>query len=340
MAVRGGAGRRRRRGGSRRLVRAPWRRATLEAVALVAAALIAAIALLGELARAVAGRGIWLHVVPFTGAVLGLGIAAALLLRAWLIARARLAGYASRAPVILALVVAALALLVSRRPAFRREMYELQALVGGSAEAERTSVAHQVWAAYRRTDTAQMLRVLERARVYEPTVREAAAAFGVDPEVLMGVGAAESAFYPRDSSDGGRGLFQITAPPAEAVAEARRRLHVRELDALNQRHNAFLAAATLRLYLDEMSGDLFLALLAYNIGPRNGGLRAAMQQYGARDFVTVQPYLQNLPRDYPIRVLAAALAYRLWRTDGRLPRYEEGDNAARIQQVGVPGLPS
>ena len=340
MAVRGGAGRRRRRGGSRRLVRAPWRRATLEAVALVAAALIAAIALLGELARAVAGRGIWLHVVPFTGAVLGLGIAAALLLRAWLIARVRLAGYASRAPVILALVVAALALLVSRRPAFRREMYELQALVGGSAEAERTSVAHQVWAAYRRTDTAQMLRVLERARVYEPTVREAAAAFGVDPEVLMGVGAAESAFYPRDSSDGGRGLFQITAPPAEAVAEARRRLHVRELDALNQRHNAFLAAATLRLYLDEMSGDLFLALLAYNIGPRNGGLRAAMQQYGARDFVTVQPYLQNLPRDYPIRVLAAALAYRLWRTDGRLPRYEEGDNAARIQQVGVPGLPS
>jgi len=340
MAVRGGAGRRRRRGGSRRLGRAPWRRVTLEAVALVAAALIAAIALLGELARAVAGRGIWLHVVPFTGAVLGLGIAAALLLRAWLIARVRLAGYASRAPAILALVVAALALLVSRRPAFRREMYELQALVGGTAEAERTSVAHQVWAAYRRTDTAQMLRVLERARVYEPTVREAAAAFGVDPEVLMGVGAAESAFYPRDSSDGGRGLFQITAPPAEAVAEARRRLHVQELDALNQRHNAFLAAATLRLYLDEMSGDLFLALLAYNIGPRNGGLRAAMQQYGARDFVTVQPYLQNLPRDYPIRVLAAALAYRLWRTDGRLPRYEEGDNAARIQQVGVPGLPS
>src|SRR5581483_5047676 len=50
----------------------------------------------------------------------------------------------------------------------------------------------------------------------EPTVHEAAAAFAVDPEVLMGVGAAESAFYPRDSPDGGRGLFQITAPPAAA----------------------------------------------------------------------------------------------------------------------------
>jgi hypothetical protein len=48
-----------------------------------------------------------------------------------------------------------------------------------------------------------------------------------------------------------------------------------------------------------MHGDLFLGLLAYNIGPRNGGLRAIMTQYGAHDFVTIQPYLQLLPRDYP-----------------------------------------
>ena len=87
-----------------------------------------------------------------------------------------------------------------------------------------------------------------------------------------------------------------------------------------------------------MHGDPFLALLAYNIGPRNGGLRAIMQQYGARDFVTIQPYLHTLPRDYPIRVLAGALAYRLWRTEGHLPRYEEGDNAVHIQSVGIPGL--
>src|SRR5439155_1066966 len=84
--------------------------------------------------------------------------------------------------------------------------------------------------------------------------------------------------------------------------------------------------------------DLFLGLLAYNIGPRNGGLRAIMEQYGARDFATIQPYLNTLPRDYPIRVLSAALAYRLWRTEGRLPRYEDGTNALHIQGVGVPGL--
>ena len=65
-----------------------------------------------------------------------------------------------------------------------------------------------------------------------------------------------------------------------------------------------------------------------------------MKQYGARDFVTIQPYLQNLPRDYPIRVLSAALGFRVWRTEGRLPRYEQGDNARRIQQIGIPGLGS
>jgi len=99
---------------------------------------------------------------------------------------------------------------------------------------------------------------------------------------------------------------------------------------------AFVAAATLRGYLDELDGDVFLALLAYNIGPRNGGLRAIMTQYGARDFVTIQPYLQHLPRDYPIRVLSAALAYRLWRSGGLLRRYEDGSNAQHIQNVGIP----
>jgi soluble lytic murein transglycosylase-like protein len=156
----------------------------------------------------------------------------------------------------------------------------------------------------------------------------------------MGVGAAESAFRPRRSADGGVGLFQITSPPAEATARVQLRLGAPRLDPRLNRHNIFLGAATLRVYLDQTGGDLFLGLLAYNIGPRNGGLRAIMNRYGARDFVTIQPYLKDLPRDYPIRVLSAALAYRLWRREGRLPPYEQGDNARRIQAVGIPGLDS
>ncbi len=314
-----------------------WVRTGIEATALLAAALVGVITLLGHLAEWFAGVG-WAHLLPFAGAVLGFGLASALVWRAWFVARRWLMRWFTLLPVILALGVAVGAGWFATRPQFAHEVTSLRTLVGGTAEAERVAIAHQVYAAYRRSDLGQLLRILERARVYEPTVHEAAAAFAVDPEVLMGVGAAESSFYPRDSHDGGRGLFQITAPPTLAVALARKRLGVAQLDPLNQRHNAFVAAATFSHYLTEMHGDLFLGLLAYNIGPRNGGLRSIMKQYGARDFVTIQPYLQHLPRDYPVRVLCAALAYRLWRSQGKLPHYEEGDNAQRIQGVGIPGL--
>jgi hypothetical protein len=107
---------------------------------------------------------------------------------------------------------------------------------------------------------------------------------------------------------------------------------------LDSRHNAYIAAATLKHYLAEMNNDLFLGLLAYNIGPKNGGLKFIMEQYGATDFVTMQPYLQQLPRDYPIRVLSYSLAFRLWHREGRLLAYQDGDNAVRIQRIGIPGL--
>ena len=310
----------------------------IEVAALLAAALIGVIALLGRITDWFAGAGLWAHMLPFAGAVLGFGIVTAVLLWAWLALRRWLMRRARVVPALLALATAGGAIWFATRPEFSHEMNSLHTLVGGSAEAERTAIAHQVYAAYRRSDLSGTLRILERARVYEQTVYEAAAAFAVDPEVLMGIGAAESSFYPRDSADGGRGLFQITAPPQAAVERVRSALKVDRLDPLNQRHNAFVAAATLSHYLGEMQSDLFLGLLAYNIGPRNGGLRSIMKQYGARDFVTIQPYLQHLPRDYPIRVLSAALAYRVWRTEGKLPRYEDGDNALRIQQVGIPGL--
>ncbi len=315
-----------------------WVRTGIEIGAVVAAALLAVVAVLGRVADRMVAAGPWTRLVAVAALVLGLGIATAAALRAWLALRRPLAASAAALPAALGLGIAAGAIWAAVQPGFRHDLARLRFWLGGSAEAQRTTLAHQVYAAYRRAAPTDLRVVLERARLYEPTVLEAAAAFGVDGEVLMGIGSAESAFDPRDSRDGGRGLFQITAPPDAAVAAARARLGADRLDLQNQRHNAFVAAATFRHYLEQMRGDLVLALVAYNIGPRNGGLRAIVEQYGARDFVTIQPYLQTAPRDYPIRVLAAALAYRLWRREGNLPRYEEGANALRIQSVGIPGL--
>jgi len=319
----------------------PWRWPAViatEILALAASALIGIIAVLGRSADWFAGTGLWSNLLPFAGMVLGVGIANAVLLRLWLGMRSWLVLKGVILPAILAVLVAVGAGWFAAHDEFGRDLGKLRTLVGGMQEAERTTIAHQVFAAYRRSDLAQMQRIIERAQIYLPTIHEAAKAFDVDPEVMVGIGATESSFYPRDSKDGGHGLFQITAPPKSAVGTVKKHLDIDTLDMLNQRHNTFVAAATLRLYLAEMRGDLFLGLLAYNIGPANGGLRSIMTQYGARDFVTIQPYLQNLPRDYPIRVLTAALAYRLWHTEGRLPRYEEGSNAMHIQSVGIPGL--
>ncbi len=310
----------------------------LESAALLGSVLVVAAAGLGRAAGRFAGVGLWANLVPFTAAAVAVGLGIAAALWGWFRIRSRLALRAPRIPVVVVLAVGAAAGWWVTQPGFHRDLTRLRTAIGGTVAAERMAISHQVFAAYRRSDRRALTRMLERARPYEPLVHEAAAAFGVDPEVLMGVGATESSFTPRDSPDGGRGLFQITAAPAAAVAEVGRRLGVARPEADDPRQNAWLAAATLQSYLAEMGGDLFLGLLAYNIGPRNGGLRSIMAQYGARDFVTIQPYLQHLPRDYPIRVLSAALAYRLWRSGAALPAYEDGDNAARIQRLGVPGL--
>lgn len=218
--------------------------------------------------------------------------------------------------------------------------HTLRLLLDDERATQMRVVRHQVYAAYRRMDLPGQRTILERSRVYDATVAEAAAAFGVSKELLMGMAATESSFHPRPSRDGGRGLFQITAVPEAAEVAAKQALDASRLDPVNQRHNAFLGAATLALYADQMNGDLLLTLLAYNIGPYNGGLRFILDEYGAQNFAQAQPYLQELPRDYPIRVLSAALAYRVWREEGGLPRYEEGDGetARRIQRIGIPGL--
>lgn len=324
-----------------RAVRFAWQPAlivSIEVAALTGAALIMIIAALGRTAERFAGTGLMSSLLPFAAMVLGLALATAIGLKGWRLARARLLTLKPYLPAVAACLLAAWAGWFASRDAFYHQLTNFRTLVGGPAEAERTTIAHQVFAAYRRADLYQYQLMWDRARTFIPHIQDAAKVYGIDEDVLVGVGATESSFRPRDSKDGGRGLFQITAPPKSALAEARQHLDTSAVDLRDHRHNTFVAAATLSHYLEEMKGDLFLGLLAYNIGPRNGGLLSIMTQYHARDFVTIQPYLQHLPRDYPVRVLTAALAYRLWRTEGKLPKYEEGNNASHIQKVGIPGL--
>ncbi|MBD9358192.1 transglycosylase SLT domain-containing protein [Methylomonas sp. EbA] len=315
-----------------------WWLIALEGVALVVAAVLATMFMLGYSASWLSGSGFFTSLLPFAFGVVVLMLASAALLLAWSRLRAWLHGRLDYLPAALAVGLAASSGWFVMHDGYIQVFTHFRTLVGGKQEAERVTLAHQVYAAYRRHGIGGLQKMMVRADAFNPAIEDAAKAFDVDVNLLQGIAATESSFMPRDSFDGGKGLFQITAVPKAITREAADELDVDELQVNDPKHNAFVAAATFKHYLQQMNGDLFLGLLAYNIGPRNGGLRFIMQQYGATDFVTMQPYLQTLPRDYPIRVLSYALAFKLYQKDGKLLAYEEGDNAMRIQQMGIPGL--
>jgi hypothetical protein len=311
---------------------------SLEVSGLVITLVSAIMVLLGYSAHRFSGTSFFTSLLPFAIGVLALIFAATGLLMGWWKLRKWLQGKSSLGAPILSIGFALVMGWLSMQDQFAQARGHFRTLVGGKQEAGRVTLAHQVYAAYRRYDSAQLQRLLDRAQEYNPAIKEAAEEFDLDPNLLQGIAATESSFLPRDSADGGHGLFQITQVPKVVMDEAGRHLSEHTLSVYNPRHNAFIAAATLKHYLAEMNDDLFLGLLAYNIGPANGGLRFIMQKYGVTDFITIQPYLQLLPRDYPIRVLSYSLAFRLWQKEGKLLAYEEGKNALRIQRIGIPGL--
>jgi hypothetical protein len=309
----------------------------LECLGLTISGVAGTIALVGYFANWFSGTDFLNSLLPFAGGILGLIVLGSFLLLVWKRLRRWLQG---RSPLLPPAIVLVLTLLVSSfipQGLFTRAYGSYRTLVGGKEEAGRVVLAHQVYAAYRRYDTGQLRKMISRAEQYAKAIEEAAAVYDIDIDLLKGLAAAESSYMPRKSKDGGHGLFQITRVPTAVIKDVDKIFPTGSREMADPRYNAFLGAATLRHYLTEMRNDLFLGLLAYNIGPANGGLRFIMQQYGVTDFTTIQPYLLRLPRDYPIRVLSYALAFRIDRKEGRLLAYEEGRNAMSIQALGIPG---
>lgn len=309
-----------------------------EILGLVITAISAIMALLGYSANRFSGTSFFGSLLPFAIGVLALILAATVFLIGWWKLRKWLQLRTEWLTPILAVVLALSMGWFVIHDQFALAYGNFRTLVGGKEEAGRVTISHQVYAAYRRYHSAQLQKMVNRASEYQHAIEDAAKAFDIDVNLLQGIAATESSFMPRESKDGGHGLFQITRVPKKVMSQALGKLETKTLSLENSRHNAFVAAATFKHYLAEMNDDLFLALLAYNIGPANGGLRFIMQQYGASDFTTIQPYLQTLPRDYPIRVLSYSLAFRLWQDEGKFPAYEEGNNAIHIQHIGIPGL--
>jgi Transglycosylase SLT domain len=311
----------------------------IETLALAAIAIYAIVVVLGNAGNWFSGTSVLGSLLPFAAGVMALILASIIFLLAWWKLRTYLKNHSVMMIPATAVSLVVLLGMLTGQDLLNQSLSQFRTLVGGKVEASRVTLNHQVFAAYRRYNSAGLSKMMQRAEPYNAAIAEAATEFDVDQNLLQGIAATESSFKPRDSSDGGHGLFQITAVPKAVLEEAKEHLETDQLSLYDHRHNAFIAAATFKHYLAEMNNDVFLGLLAYNIGPANGGLRFIMKKYGVTDFITIQPYLQLLPRDYPIRVLSYALAFRLWQKQGKLLAYEEGDNAMHIQRLGVPGLP-
>jgi hypothetical protein len=144
-------------------------RTALEVVAVLGLLVVLVILALGEAAPVATDAGKATGVVVVAIAVLGVGIAAAAILRGWLTLRLWLADHGLLLPVVI--VATAGSVTLATRPAFVESVERLRTWLGGPAEAQRQTIAHQVYAAYRRSDLGAALRILERARVYEPTTR-------------------------------------------------------------------------------------------------------------------------------------------------------------------------
>ncbi len=309
-----------------------------EGIGLIALCLIAIFVLLGNFANRFSGTDVLGSLLPFAAVILGFTLFTSAFLSVWKRLRKWLQNISPLFPSLLIVGLTVVIVCFVPQRHFTQAFGYYRTLVGGKEEAGRITLAHQVYAAYRRLGNGGLEKMIQRSQPFAEDIEDAAKSYNIDKDLLKGLAATESSYMPRKSGDGGHGLFQITQVPKHVVKRVNKQFKESDRELSNSRYNAFLGAATLSYYLKEMGDDLFLGLLAYNIGPANGGLRFIMEQYGATDFITIQPYLLELPRDYPIRVLSYSLAFRVHRKEGRILPYEEADNAISIQSLGIPGL--
>jgi soluble lytic murein transglycosylase-like protein len=103
---------------------------------------------------------------------------------------------------------------------------------------------------------------------YDPFIQQVASEFDLEPALIKAVALVESGFNPRAvSPKGAKGLMQLM--PATARSYGVKNVH-------DPYENLRAGANHLRTLLDEFSGDLTLALAAYNAGSgavrRHGGV--------------------------------------------------------------------
>jgi soluble lytic murein transglycosylase-like protein len=107
----------------------------------------------------------------------------------------------------------------------------------------------------------QDFRAVPAQEAYDNLIKEAAATYGLDVNLIRAVMRAESAFNPMVVSPAGaQGLMQIMPALAQELGVT---------DPFDPRQNIMAGARYLRQLLDAHKGNVKLTLASYNAGPGN-----------------------------------------------------------------------
>ncbi len=122
----------------------------------------------------------------------------------------------------------------------------------------------------------RLAELKKRIQKYEPLIRDAARQFGLSPDLIHAVILAESAYRPNAKSPkGAMGLMQLMPATAQRLGVD---------DPWDPAQNILGGAAYLRWLLDRYSGDLDLAVAAYNAG------EGAVDRHGKK----IPPYKETI----------------------------------------------
>ncbi|MDZ4153196.1 MAG: transglycosylase, partial [Methylicorpusculum sp.] len=171
------------------------RRMTYLALELLGLAIIGisvVMIILGYSANWFSGTRFFSSLLPFAAGILLLILAAAGLLTGWYKIRKHLH---SKLPAASPALAIALALIIGwfvTQNSFSQAFGHFRTLVGGKQEAGRVTLAHQVYAAYRRYNQAQLQQLLNRSQQYDAAIKEAGKVFDIDANLLQGIAATES----------------------------------------------------------------------------------------------------------------------------------------------------
>jgi soluble lytic murein transglycosylase len=140
-------------------------------------------------------------------------------------------------------------------------------------------------------------------------IREQAHAKQLDPALVAAVIYAESKFDPRTSSAGAQGLMQLEPRTAEELARRSGGTTFKLSDLATPRVNIAYGTYYLRELINHYSGDVPLALAAYNAGQANVDRWLAQARARGHPLTIGQiPFPET--RLYVQRVLQAQLEYR------------------------------